>query len=48
MILPEALTEIQQIQRLIQNPIKSKNDQFVFEKYDEIKKKVTHASQILK
>ena len=47
-ILPEALTEIQQIQRLIQNPIKSKNHQFVFEKYDEIKKKVTHASQILK
>jgi len=45
---PEALTEIQQIQRLIENPIKFENEYYFFEKYSEIKEKVTNTSMLLK
>ncbi len=48
MLAPEALTEIQQIQRLIENPIKSENGYYFFDKYGEIKEKVTKASSLLK
>ena len=47
-LAPEALTEIQQIQRLIENPIKSENGYYFFDKYGEIKEKVTNASSLLK
>ena len=47
-LAPEALTEIQQIQRLIENPIKSENGYYFFDKYGEIKAKVTNASSLLK
>ena len=47
-LAPEALTEIQQIQRLIENPIKSENGYYFFDKYGEIKEKVTKASSLLK
>ena len=47
MIIPEALTEIQQILRLIQSPVKFGNDVCSFSKYDEIKGKITRASSLL-
>ena len=46
-IKPEALTAIQQIRRLIQNPVKFDDDVYSFSKYDEIKEKVTYASNLL-
>jgi hypothetical protein len=46
-IKPEALTAIQQIRRLIQSPVKFDDDVYSFNKYDEIKEKVTHVSNLL-
>ena len=46
-IKPEALTAIQQIRRLIQNPVKFDDNVYSFSKYDDIKEKVTYASNLL-
>ena len=46
-IKPDALTAIQQIRRLIQSPVKFDDDVYSFNKYDEIKEKVTQVSNLL-
>ena len=46
-IKPEALTEIQQIRRLIQSPVKFDDGIYSFNRYDEIKEKVTNTSKLL-
>ena len=46
-IKPEALTGIQQIRRLIQSPVKFDDGIYSFNRYDEIKEKVTNTSKLL-
>ena len=46
-INPEALTGIQQIRRLIQSPVKFDDGIYSFNRYDEIKEKVTNTSKLL-
>lgn len=44
---PEVLTEIEQIRRLIRNPIKSDDEVYSFNKYDEIKERIIRTSNLL-
>ena len=44
---PEVLTEIEQIRRLVRNPIKTDDKVYSFPKYHEIKDKITRISNLL-